>query len=86
MNESIESAHGFLDRRCRIKAVYLVEIDMIDLQPLQPWHFSKDEPDPLRQPAFRGEHNAELFAELGYSEAEILDYSERSVLVGHARA
>jgi crotonobetainyl-CoA:carnitine CoA-transferase CaiB-like acyl-CoA transferase len=48
-----------------------------------PWHFSQDVPDPLSEPALRGEHNAEVFGELGYSEAEILDYAAQGVLVEH---
>src|ERR1700733_7223941 len=49
-----------------------------------PWHFSENVPDPVSQPALRGEHNAEVFSELGYSQAEIRDYAARGVLVEHS--
>jgi crotonobetainyl-CoA:carnitine CoA-transferase CaiB-like acyl-CoA transferase len=48
-----------------------------------PWHFSEDVPEPLDQLALRGEHNAEVFSEVGYTDAEIIDYTERGVLLGH---
>jgi crotonobetainyl-CoA:carnitine CoA-transferase CaiB-like acyl-CoA transferase len=50
-----------------------------------PWHFSHDVPEPLSQPALRGEHNAEVLGELGYGEEEILDFAASGVLVGHSR-
>jgi crotonobetainyl-CoA:carnitine CoA-transferase CaiB-like acyl-CoA transferase len=49
-----------------------------------PWHFSRDVPDPLSQPALRGEHNGEVFGELGYSAAELQDYATDGVLVEHS--
>jgi crotonobetainyl-CoA:carnitine CoA-transferase CaiB-like acyl-CoA transferase len=39
--------------------------------PGRPWRFSGEELDPLGGPAFQGEHNLEVFAELGLSDAEI---------------
>jgi crotonobetainyl-CoA:carnitine CoA-transferase CaiB-like acyl-CoA transferase len=48
-----------------------------------PWHFSEDVPDPLEQAALRGEHNAEVLAEMGYTDAEIRDYIARGVLLEH---
>jgi crotonobetainyl-CoA:carnitine CoA-transferase CaiB-like acyl-CoA transferase len=67
--------------------------------PGQPWHFTNSakpndstdatettdtgaEPD--RQPARQGEHNEEVLHELGYSDDEISDFTNRAVLV-HAR-
>jgi hypothetical protein len=48
-----------------------------------PWHFSEDVPDPLTEPSLRGEHNAQVFAELGYTETEIREYTARGILVEH---
>jgi crotonobetainyl-CoA:carnitine CoA-transferase CaiB-like acyl-CoA transferase len=48
-----------------------------------PWHFSRDVPDPVSQPAMRGEHNAEVLAELGYTATEIVDYTAQGVLLAH---
>ena len=39
--------------------------------PGRPWHFSDSELTPIGPPAFRGEHNATVFAELGITEEEI---------------
>jgi crotonobetainyl-CoA:carnitine CoA-transferase CaiB-like acyl-CoA transferase len=67
--------------------------------PRRPWHFTNaakpnestdatetvergDEPD--RQPARQGEHNEEVLCELGYSDDEIIDFTNRGVLV-HTR-
>jgi crotonobetainyl-CoA:carnitine CoA-transferase CaiB-like acyl-CoA transferase len=67
--------------------------------PGRPWHFTNaakpnestdatetvergDEPD--RQPARQGEHNEEVLCELGYSDDEIIDFTNRAVLV-HTR-
>lgn len=49
-----------------------------------PWRFSRDVPDPLTPPALRGEHNAAVFAELGYTDAEIREYAALGVLVEHS--
>ena len=64
--------------------------------PGRPWHFTSgakpDEsdgateavdtgPGPDRQPARQGEHNDEVLRELGYSDDEISDFTNRRVLV-----
>ena len=36
----------------------------------RPWHFSREELTPLGEPAFHGEHNRAVFAELGLADAE----------------
>jgi crotonobetainyl-CoA:carnitine CoA-transferase CaiB-like acyl-CoA transferase len=54
--------------------------------PGRPWHFSRDELTPIGTPAFQGEHNREVFRELGVSEAELQSLSEAGVLVAHHRA
>jgi crotonobetainyl-CoA:carnitine CoA-transferase CaiB-like acyl-CoA transferase len=50
--------------------------------PGRPWHFSRDEPAPLGNPAFQGEHNRDVFRELGLSDDEIDRYLASGVLVG----
>ena len=37
----------------------------------RPWRFSGEKLDPLGEPAFQGEHNREVFVDLGLSDAEI---------------
>jgi crotonobetainyl-CoA:carnitine CoA-transferase CaiB-like acyl-CoA transferase len=54
--------------------------------PGRPWHFSLDELTPIGTPAFQGEHNREVFRELGVSEAELQRLSETGALVAHRRA
>ena len=54
--------------------------------PGRPWHFSRDELTPIGTPAFQGEHNREVFGELGLSEAELQRLSETGALVTHRRA
>jgi crotonobetainyl-CoA:carnitine CoA-transferase CaiB-like acyl-CoA transferase len=54
--------------------------------PGRPWRFSGEELTPIGTPAFQGEHNFEVFAELGLSEAELKQLVESGVLVTHARA
>jgi crotonobetainyl-CoA:carnitine CoA-transferase CaiB-like acyl-CoA transferase len=49
--------------------------------PGRPWHFSDDDGEPVRMPARRGEHNAEVLAELGYEAGEIDALRHRGVLV-----
>jgi crotonobetainyl-CoA:carnitine CoA-transferase CaiB-like acyl-CoA transferase len=49
--------------------------------PGRPWHFSDDDGEPVRLPARRGEHNAEVLAELGYEAGEIDALRHRGVLV-----
>lgn len=50
--------------------------------PGRPWHFSRDELAPLRDPAFQGEHNRDVFHELGLSDDEIDGYIASGALVG----
>ena len=54
--------------------------------PGRPWRFSRDELTPIGTPAFQGEHNKEVFRELGVSEAELQSLAETGVLVAHPRA
>ncbi|HUN53062.1 MAG TPA: CoA transferase [Candidatus Sulfotelmatobacter sp.] len=49
--------------------------------PGRPWHFSTDELAPLGTPAFQGEHNRAVFAELGLSDAEVERHVASGVLV-----
>jgi crotonobetainyl-CoA:carnitine CoA-transferase CaiB-like acyl-CoA transferase len=39
--------------------------------PGRPWHFSREQLEPLGDPAFQGEHNRVVFAELGLRDDEI---------------
>jgi crotonobetainyl-CoA:carnitine CoA-transferase CaiB-like acyl-CoA transferase len=50
--------------------------------PGRPWHFSRDELAPLGNPAFQGEHNRDVFRELGLSDDEIDRYLASGALVG----
>ena len=50
--------------------------------PGRPWHFSRDELAPLGDPAFQGEHNRDVFNELGLSDDEIDGYIVSGALVG----
>jgi crotonobetainyl-CoA:carnitine CoA-transferase CaiB-like acyl-CoA transferase len=54
--------------------------------PGRPWHFSKDELTPIGAPAFQGEHNREVFGELGVDETELQKLAETGALVTHRRA
>lgn len=54
--------------------------------PGRPWHFSDEQLTPIGAPAFQGEHNLEVFAELGLGEHELKRLSEAGVLVTHPRA
>jgi crotonobetainyl-CoA:carnitine CoA-transferase CaiB-like acyl-CoA transferase len=54
--------------------------------PGRPWRFSEDELTPIGTPAFQGEHNKEVFGELGVSEAELQRLFETGALVTHRRA
>ncbi|MFN3513807.1 MAG: CaiB/BaiF CoA transferase family protein [Phenylobacterium sp.] len=49
--------------------------------PGRPWRFSSHELEPLGEPALQGEHNGEVFAELGLSAAEIETYHHQGALV-----
>ncbi|MDB5860829.1 MAG: formyl-CoA transferase [Ramlibacter sp.] len=50
----------------------------------RPWRFSDDRLEPPGMPAFRGEHNAEIFTELGMSQRDIEASITAGMLVGHA--
>jgi hypothetical protein len=52
----------------------------------RPWRFSEDTLDPPGLPAFRGEHNAEVFAGLGMSAQEIDALKTAGMLVEHQRS
>lgn len=52
--------------------------------PGRPWRFSASDLEPLGAPAFQGEHNRPVMAELGLDEAEIAAFEARGVLVGQA--
>jgi crotonobetainyl-CoA:carnitine CoA-transferase CaiB-like acyl-CoA transferase len=54
--------------------------------PGRPWHFSEDHLSPIGDPALRGEHNAEVCAELGFSAEEIDALSKRGALVAPSAA
>jgi crotonobetainyl-CoA:carnitine CoA-transferase CaiB-like acyl-CoA transferase len=54
--------------------------------PGRPWRFSADQLTPIGTPAFQGEHNFEVFGELGIVEAELKRLSDAGVLVAHPRA
>ena len=49
--------------------------------PGRPWHFSRDKLAPLGDPAFQGEHNRDVFHELGLSDDEIGGYLASGALV-----
>lgn len=50
--------------------------------PGRPWKFSRNELEPIGDPALQGEHNYEVFGELGFSPEEIDAYRASGVLVG----
>ena len=50
--------------------------------PGRPWRFSDEKLDPPAEPAFQGEHNREVFAELGLGDAEIDRDVASGALVG----
>jgi crotonobetainyl-CoA:carnitine CoA-transferase CaiB-like acyl-CoA transferase len=54
--------------------------------PGRPWRFSAEELTPIGMPAFQGEHNYEVFSELGLSDEELKRLTEAGVLVSHPRA
>ena len=54
--------------------------------PGRPWRFSRDQLAPLGTPAFQGEHNRDVFRELGLSEGEIESCIASGALVGVAHA
>jgi crotonobetainyl-CoA:carnitine CoA-transferase CaiB-like acyl-CoA transferase len=49
----------------------------------RPWRFSEDRLDPPGLPAFRGEHNFEVFSEAGFSREEIERSVKTGILVEH---
>src|SRR6202008_2221646 len=49
--------------------------------PGRPWRFSGEQLAPLGEPAFQGEHNRAVFAELGLSAAQITGYVASGALV-----
>jgi crotonobetainyl-CoA:carnitine CoA-transferase CaiB-like acyl-CoA transferase len=51
-----------------------------------PWHFSEETLASAGTPAFQGEHNFEVFEELGVGEAELRKFADSGVLVCHPRA
>jgi crotonobetainyl-CoA:carnitine CoA-transferase CaiB-like acyl-CoA transferase len=51
--------------------------------PGHPWRFSGETLEAPRAPAFRGEHNSEVLAELGVDQARIEEYVRSGVLVEH---
>jgi crotonobetainyl-CoA:carnitine CoA-transferase CaiB-like acyl-CoA transferase len=53
--------------------------------PGRPWRFSRDQLDPIGDPAFQGEHNHAVFSELGLSMAEIEHFAASGALVGAPR-
>ena len=56
------------------------------LLPGRPWHFSADALTPIGAPAFQGEHNADVFRELGISDADLERLHASGALVAHPRA
>jgi hypothetical protein len=50
--------------------------------PGRPWRFSGEQLAALAEPAFQGEHNREVLAELGLSDTEIDRYVASGALVG----
>jgi crotonobetainyl-CoA:carnitine CoA-transferase CaiB-like acyl-CoA transferase len=54
--------------------------------PGRPWRFSHEELTPIGTPAFQGEHNLEVFRELGVSEGELAQLKSSGALVSHPRA
>jgi crotonobetainyl-CoA:carnitine CoA-transferase CaiB-like acyl-CoA transferase len=53
--------------------------------PGRPWRFSHEELTPIGTPAFQGEHNLEVFRELGISESELAELKSSGALVSHPR-
>ena len=49
--------------------------------PGRPWRFSRERLAPLGEPAFQGEHNRAVFAELGFSDEQIGGYVASGALV-----
>jgi len=49
--------------------------------PGRPWRFSREQLAPLGEPAFQGEHNRAVFAELGLGDGQIDGYIASGALV-----
>jgi crotonobetainyl-CoA:carnitine CoA-transferase CaiB-like acyl-CoA transferase len=49
--------------------------------PGRPWRFSRERLAPLGEPAYQGEHNRAVFAELGFSDEQIRGYVASGALV-----
>jgi hypothetical protein len=49
--------------------------------PGRPWRFSREQLAPLGEPAFQGEHNCAVFAELGLGDEQIDGYIASGALV-----
>ena len=49
--------------------------------PGRPWRFSRDTLEPMGDPAFQGEHNREVFTELGLGDEQIASYVASGALV-----
>jgi crotonobetainyl-CoA:carnitine CoA-transferase CaiB-like acyl-CoA transferase len=49
--------------------------------PGRPWRFSADQLEPIGDPAFQGEHNCDVFRELGMNEDEIARFIATGALV-----
>jgi crotonobetainyl-CoA:carnitine CoA-transferase CaiB-like acyl-CoA transferase len=54
--------------------------------PGRPWRFSREQLQPLGAPAFQGEHDREVFTELGLSEDELESYIAPGALASVAPA
>ena len=52
--------------------------------PGRPWRFSRERLAPLGEPAYQGEHNRTVFAELGFSDEQISGYVASGALVSVA--
>jgi crotonobetainyl-CoA:carnitine CoA-transferase CaiB-like acyl-CoA transferase len=50
--------------------------------PGRPWRFSGEKLDPLGEPAFQGEHNREVFGQLGLSDQQIDAHLKSGALIG----
>jgi len=49
--------------------------------PGRPWRFSREQLEPLGEPAYQGEHNRDVFAEVGISDEQIDGYVASGALV-----
>ena len=49
--------------------------------PGRPWRFSREKLERLGEPAFQGDHNRAVFAELGFSDEQIGGYVASGALV-----